>query len=131
MTILARAMTGLAAAIFAAQTSAQTYAIPWHSIDGGGGRSSGGSFTLSGTIGQHDAGGPMVGGDFSVAGGFWAARAEPCVADFNGDGDVNTIDVLAFLNAWAARDPRADINGDGQVNTLDVIAFLNAWADGC
>lgn len=55
----------------------------------------------------------------------------PCVADMNGDGTVNTQDVLMFLNAWAAGDPSADINGDGEVNTQDVLAFLNLWAAGC
>jgi hypothetical protein len=54
-----------------------------------------------------------------------------CEADFNGDGAVNTLDVLAFLNAWTAGDGRADFNGDGSVNTLDVLAFLNGWAAGC
>lgn len=54
-----------------------------------------------------------------------------CVADFNGDGTVNTQDVLAFLNAWVARDGSADINGDGNVNTQDVLAFLNLWNAGC
>ena len=57
--------------------------------------------------------------------------AGSCPGDFNGDGDVNTLDVLSFLNAWAAGDPDADFNGDGTVNTLDVLAFLNAWAAGC
>jgi hypothetical protein len=55
----------------------------------------------------------------------------PCAADFDGSGGVNTLDVLAFLNSWAARDPGADFNGDGVVNTLDVLAFLNAWSTGC
>ena len=55
----------------------------------------------------------------------------PCRADFNGDGTVNTQDVLAFLNAWAAGDASGDFNGDGTVNTLDVLAFLNAFAVGC
>ncbi|MCW5776798.1 MAG: hypothetical protein KIS87_10195, partial [Phycisphaeraceae bacterium] len=50
-----------------------------------------------------------------------------CRGDFNADGVVNTLDVLAFLNAWTANDPRADFNADGAVNTLDVLAFLNAW----
>jgi len=56
---------------------------------------------------------------------------EHCHADFNNDGSVNTLDVLGFLNAWAAGDPSADFNGDGTVNTLDVLAFLNAWTAGC
>ncbi|MBK7403350.1 MAG: hypothetical protein IPJ41_01630 [Phycisphaerales bacterium] len=54
-----------------------------------------------------------------------------CVADFNGDGNVNTQDVLAFLNAWNTGDSRADINGDGSVNTQDVLAYLNLWNVGC
>jgi hypothetical protein len=54
-----------------------------------------------------------------------------CVADFNGDGQVNTQDVLAFLNAWTAGDPRADCTGDGTINTQDVLCFLNAWTAGC
>lgn len=56
---------------------------------------------------------------------------DECRADFNGDGAVNTQDVLAFLNAWAAGDPSADFNGDGVVNTQDVLAFLNEWVAGC
>ncbi len=51
---------------------AQSYAIPWHTIDGGGGVSTGGVFRVSGTIGQPDAGGPLTNGQFSVTGGFWA-----------------------------------------------------------
>ncbi len=54
-----------------------------------------------------------------------------CPSDSNRDQSVNTLDVLAFLNAWAARLPEADFNHDGAVNTLDVIAFLNAWSSGC
>ncbi len=54
-----------------------------------------------------------------------------CAADFNGDGAVNTIDVLDFLDAFASGDDSADFNGDGLVSTLDVLAFLNAWNAGC
>lgn len=54
-----------------------------------------------------------------------------CIADFNGDGAVNTVDVLLFLNKWVAKDPAADVNGDGTVNTVDVIVFLNLWTAGC
>ncbi|GIK19751.1 MAG: hypothetical protein DYG93_09055 [Leptolyngbya sp. PLA2] len=57
--------------------------------------------------------------------------AAPCPADFNGDGVVNTLDLLAFLNAFTAGDASADFNGDGTVNTLDVLAFLNAFTAGC
>jgi len=46
--------------------------IDRHTIDGGGGTSSGGLYSVVGTIGQPDAGGPMTNGQFSVTGGFWA-----------------------------------------------------------
>ena len=55
----------------------------------------------------------------------------PCKGDFNRDGSVNTLDVTAFLNAWAAGQSSADFNGDGTVNTLDVLQFLNAWNGPC
>ena len=56
----------------AVATHAQPFAIDWFTIDGGGGVSSGGAFTLSGTIGQWDASPTMTGGDFALTGGFWA-----------------------------------------------------------
>lgn len=56
---------------------------------------------------------------------------QSCPADFNGDGQVNTLDFLAFLNAFSAGDPAADFNGDGVINTLDFLAFLNAFNAGC
>lgn len=50
---------------------AQSYSIDWSTVDGGGGTSTGGVYSVSGTIGQPDAGGPMTNGQYSVAGGFW------------------------------------------------------------
>jgi hypothetical protein len=47
-------------------------ALPWHTIAGGGGVSTGGVFRVSGTLGQADAGEPLTGGPFTVTGGFWA-----------------------------------------------------------
>lgn len=51
---------------------AQHFSIDWSTIDGGGSTSTGGVYTVSGTIGQPDAGGPMTNGQYSVTGGFWA-----------------------------------------------------------
>ena len=51
---------------------AQQYSIDWYKIAGGGGISTNGQYAVSGTIGQHDAGGPMTGGNYSLTGGFWA-----------------------------------------------------------
>jgi hypothetical protein len=48
------------------------YAINWQTIDGGGGTSTGGVYSVSGTIGQPDANTqPMTGGNYSLTGGFW------------------------------------------------------------
>lgn len=57
--------------------TAQSYAIKWSTIDGGGGTSTGGVYAVRGTIGQPDASQPMSGGSFSLAGGFWALYAVP------------------------------------------------------
>ena len=54
---------------------AQSYSIDWYKISGGGGTSSGSNYTVSGTIGQHDAGGPMTNGQYSLTGGFWVVSA--------------------------------------------------------
>lgn len=59
------------------------------------------------------------------------SRNSGCGADFNGDGSVNTQDVIAFLNAWSSGHASADMNGDGNINTQDVILFLNLWTAGC
>lgn len=58
-------------------------------------------------------------------------ECETCNADFNGDGNINTLDFLAFLNAFNNGEPEADFNGDGSINTLDFLAFLNTYNAGC
>src|SRR5690349_11650624 len=61
-------------ALSLARLQAQNYSIDWFTIDGGGGTSTGGVYTVSGTIGQPDAG-HMSGGNFTVDGGFWGIIA--------------------------------------------------------
>jgi hypothetical protein len=58
-------------------------------------------------------------------------EADDCDADFNGDGSVDTRDVLAFLNAWNAGNRSADCDGNGSIDTRDVLCFLNIWNAGC
>jgi hypothetical protein len=53
---------------------AADYSIDWYTIDGGGGTSTGGVYSLSGTIGQPDAG-FMSGGNYTLQGGFWGIVA--------------------------------------------------------
>ena len=63
------------ATLMAPQATAQSYSIDWYKIAGGGGSSAGGSYQLSGTIGQPDAGNTLSGGNYSVTGGFWSLIA--------------------------------------------------------
>ena len=50
------------------------YSIDWHTIDDGGGTSTNGLYSITGTIGQPDAG-VMSGGNFTLQGGFWGVVA--------------------------------------------------------
>jgi len=65
--------------LFVEPANAQ-YAIDWFTLDGGGGASSGGSFTLTGTIGQPDAG-TLSGGNYTLQGGFWAGIVGPATGE--------------------------------------------------
>ena len=51
---------------------AQCYSVDWYKVAGGGGTSTGGTYEVSGTIGQQDASGTMSGGNYSITGGYWA-----------------------------------------------------------
>ncbi len=57
------------------RASGQNYSIDWYKISGGGGTSTNGQYAVTGTIGQHDAGGAMTGGNYSLTGGFWSLIA--------------------------------------------------------
>ena len=53
------------------------YAIDWHTIDGGGGTSTGSVYSVTGTLGQPDANsGPLSGGTFELNSGFWATAVQ-------------------------------------------------------
>ena len=45
-----------------------TISVDWYKIAGGGGTSTGGTYQVSGTIGQPDASGAMTGGNYSLTG---------------------------------------------------------------
>jgi hypothetical protein len=91
---------------------------------GGGGTSSGGAYTLSGTIGQADASSPMSGGAYTLTGGFWAGVGDRrCDVDRSGTCDAADI---AWILA-CADDPGGcgcpgdpDMNGDLTVDGDDV-----------
>jgi hypothetical protein len=60
----------LALVLFPVLAHSQSYAIDWFTIDSGGGTSTGGVYSVSGTIGQPDAG-RSTGGSYALEAGFW------------------------------------------------------------
>lgn len=108
--------------------SAQPFSVIAYTIDCGGGSCANGGFQLNGGIGQHDAGQELMGATFTLTGGFWVMSAsELILGDVNGDGEVNLLDVVPFVDAVTTGTyiPEADINGDGVVNLLDVAPFID------
>ena len=69
------AISTLLLALTALSAHAQSYSIDWYKVSGGGGASTRGVYSVTGTIGQPDAGGAMTGGNYSLTGGFWSLIA--------------------------------------------------------
>lgn len=130
-TSMAALIGGLALAGLA---PAAPFTSDWHTIDGGGGTLSGGSFTIRGTIGQADAGVLAKGGNFRMAGGYWQnSLATSCPGDVNGDGRTNAND-FAIIAANYTAGPnwdlsRGDLNDDGFVNATDFTILAGGY--GC
>ena len=98
------------------------YKIIWHTIDGGGGTSSGGQYSLTATIGQHDAA-YSQGGDYEVLGGFWPG-GPLCFVGFD--------DFARFASYWLdSGDLPADLYKDGNINYLDLELFVYEWLYEC
>jgi len=109
---------------------AQSYDLSWSTIDGGGGTSTGGAFSLTGTIGQPDAQTPpvMTSGTLELTGGYWPAAANVCTlpGDMNQDGRVNGADIQLFVNCLIAGTGScgcADLDGGG-LGINDVAAMV-------
>ena len=58
-------------------------------------------------------------------------RVLPCLADFDGDGELTAFDFLAFLNAFDAGRSEADLDDDGMLTIFDFLAFQSAFDTGC
>jgi hypothetical protein len=130
--------------------SPETYDATWYTVDGGGDMwTVGGTYELSGTIGQPDAG-MMTGGVYELTGGFWvsAVVVSVCVGDMNCDGHINFGDINPFVQyltgyaSWLATYPgcsplNGDINCDGvygQAKFGDINSFVTLivqCASGC
>jgi hypothetical protein len=48
-------------------------------------------------------------------------------ADFNHSGTVDIQDIFDYLTAFLANKPEADMNGNGILDGLDVLTFINIW----
>jgi len=104
--------------------AAGAYEIDWYTIDGGGGFSEGGGYTLQGTIGQPDTG-AMAGDSYELAGGFWPAFTL-CFVDLD--------DWANFAGQWLLEGP--DLSGDlvlddEIVDTNDLIYFADVFLGIC
>jgi hypothetical protein len=56
---------------------------------------------------------------------------QPCIADFNRDGNENILDFVAFQTGFQAMDCRADCDENGSWNILDFVCFQQAFVAGC
>ena len=54
-------------------------------------------------------------------------KPDDCPADFDGDRDVDTADLLFLLAAWGT--PDGDVDGDADTDTADLLALLAAWGE--
>ena len=101
------------------------YELSWYTIDGGGGRSTGGPYTLTGTIGQSDAA-YSRGGNFELLGGFWPG-GPLCFVEFE--------DFAKFAEQWWLKGTGlpADLyeDLDNQINWLDLKVFVEQWLCYC
>ncbi len=87
--------------------SAQPFSIDRFTVAGGGGTGTGGTFALSGTVGQHDPiPQPATGGSFSLKGGFWSAFDVPTprmpITIFDNIAGIFNGNVGATTNTWLA-----------------------------
>jgi len=99
------------------------YGLSWSTIDGGGGTSSGGQYTVMGTIGQPDAA-YSASGPYELLGGFWPG--EPlCVVDFR--------HFARFAQYWLDTDIGlpADLYEDGTIDYYDLAEFVDLWLCYC
>jgi hypothetical protein len=108
------------------------YDVPWFTFRPGG-LISGFDYTAWGVIGLHDShpgAGGQSGGGYVVSGGYVSgvrtATALSCPGDCNGDGQVNTTDLLALLSQWGT-DGNCDFNATNSVEIGDLLMLLSGW----
>jgi hypothetical protein len=131
--------TAAAVLLCAALPAYGQFAVPWFTIDGGGVQgSTGGTFSLSGTVGQPDSGQELAGGSFTLIGGFWPGLTIPCPGELTGDGKVDQSDLGVLLAAYGTcpGDPSYNaaagaLAGDPCVTQADLGVLLAAYGIPC
>ncbi len=113
----------LFALFFLVATAFGDYDISWYTIDGGGGKSAGGDYVLTGTIGQADAG-YSAGGQYELLGGFLPG-GPLCFVDF--------YSFARFAEQWlyAGDGLAADLDGSEYVDFADLKRFVAEWLEYC
>ena len=116
-------VTVLIASVLLGATTRGAYEIDWYTIDGGGGESAGGTYSLTGTAGQSDPG-VMSGGDYVLSGGFWPGTYG-CIVGFT--------DLANFCAEWLMTDAGldADLGGTQGVDFVDFSIFAYYWLYEC
>ena len=129
----AKRLLGFALAFgVATMVAANNYEIGWYTIDGGGETlSTGGEFSLGGTIGQPDAG-VMTGDVFELTGGFWF---ELPPSDCNSTGGVDLLDYDDFEACLTGPDGTVtsecrcfDVDHSGTVDLQDFAVMQAGFA---
>jgi len=132
LSVLGLSVLGLSVLGFTSDSAfAQSVELVYSQPSAGGGISTGGDFSLIGSVAQVAAG-PANGGDFDVLSGFIPVCEFACLqGDVNCDGAVDADDLAALLSSWGACPGgipcAADVNDDGQVNSADIAILLDAW----
>ena len=99
------------------------YEIVWSTIDGGGGLSEGGGYSVRGTIGQPDAG--YLGRvNYELLGGYWVGGAL-CFVEFD--------DFARFLDYWLETGVGipGDLDGSEEVDFDDMKELASYWLELC
>lgn len=113
----------LSAALMFVPAVNSDYSISWYTIDGGGGTSFGGQYSLTGTLGQADAGYHYE-SPYELLGGFWVG-GPLCFVEFD--------DFARFSEYWldTGSDLPGDLDSDNNVDIDDLGLFVYEWLCEC
>lgn len=104
--------------------SGQGYSINWYAIGGGGGTSTNSEYSLTGTIGQPFAGGPLTDGNYTLTGGFWSLFAvqTPGAPLLN----IQLVSPNAIMVSWPSPSTGFVLQQNGDLGTTNWVAVTNS-----